>query len=387
MIDYIIFFECLFWLTVVLILHTYIIYPLILFVLSKDKMNPICIKKEFYQPNVSLVVSVFNEEKALLNKKNNLKNLDYPKSHIEFIFGSDGSADKSVEILKIMSQEGMLFFEFKERRGKAAVINDLISKATGDIIVFTDANTEFEPSTIRELVKHFDDPTVGAVSGHLILRSNKERSNAGEYSYWAFENKLKLMESRISSLLGATGGVYAIRKSLFDPLPTDISVTDDFLIPMKILKKGFRTVYEPEAKAFEELESSIGGEFRRKVRIGAQNVNILPFIIPLLHPRYGFISFSLWSHKILRWLVPFFLLVIILLLYILSDISQFYRIFYNIMLVFGGFGLFGLIADMLKISIRYFGYPYYFLAMNFALCVGTFKAVFGLQRPTWNVVR
>jgi biofilm PGA synthesis N-glycosyltransferase PgaC len=377
----------LFWLVVVLVLHTYFIYPLILFILSWDKKCPTQLNKSFYQPNVSIVVSVFNEERTLSNKISNLKNLNYPKSQIEFIFGSDGSIDKSIEVLKNMSLEGMHIIDFKERRGKAAVINDLISTATGDIIVFTDANTEFEPYTVQELIKHFHDSDVGAVSGQLILRSNKKHSNTGEYSYWAFENKLKLMESKINSILGATGGVYAIRKSLFSPLPTNISVTDDFLIPMKILLRGFRTIYEPKAIAYEELEASIAGDYRRKVRIGAQNINVLPFIAPLLHPRYGFTAFSLWSHKILRWLVPFFLLTIILLLYSLKELSTFYEILYKTTQIFLGIGLLGFVADLLKISVGYLGYPYYFLAMNFALFIGTFKAFLGLQKPTWTVVR
>ena len=377
----------LFWFIVVLVVHTYFIYPFILFVLSGNKKYPTPVNKSLYRPTVSIVVSVFNEEKTLFNKISNLNNLDYPKSHIEFIFGSDGSIDKSVGILKSFSIQGMRILDFKERRGKAAVINDLLSTATGDIIVFTDANTEFEPYTVQELVKHFEDPDIGAVSGQLILRSDKKYSNTGEFSYWAFENKLKLMESQINSILGATGGVYAIRKSLFSPLPTTISVTDDFLIPMKILIRGFRTIYEPRALAYEELEASTAGEYRRKVRIGAQNINVLPLIAPLLHPRYRFSAFSLWSHKILRWCVPFFLLAITLLLYALKDISPFYEILFKIIQVFLGIGLLGLIADLLKISVGYLGYPYYFLAMNYALFIGTFKAFFGLQKPTWTVVR
>jgi len=338
-------------------------------------------------PSVSVVISVFNEEKILHKKLLNLQAIDYPVSNIEFLFGSDGSTDASVDLLKRAQEKSVRVNVFSERRGKAAVLNDLISIAMGDIIVFTDANTEFEPQTVRMLVKHFVDRSVGAVSGHLILRSEKDQSKTGEHSYWTFENKLKLMESKIGSLLGATGGVYAIRKELFTSLPTNVSITDDFLIPMKILLKGYRTEFEPTACAYEELENSIAGDYRRKVRIGAQNINVLPLIAPLLHPRYGFTAFSLWSHKILRWLVPFFLFTITLLLYSLKDISVCYEILYNTTLVFWGIGLLGFVADLLKISVGYLGYPYYFLAMNFALFVGTFKAFFGLQKPTWTVVR
>jgi poly-beta-1,6-N-acetyl-D-glucosamine synthase len=379
--------EALFWLIVLLVLHTYILYPLILFFFSREKNAEDITTLSIFLPLVSVVVSVYNEEKILRKKLLNLQAIDYPASNIEFLFGSDGSTDASVESLRRSSEKNVRVHVFNERRGKAAVLNDLIFSAMGDIIVFTDANTEFEPQTVRMLVKHFTDRSVGAVSGHLILRSEKDQLKTGEHSYWAFENKLKLMESKIGSLLGATGGVYAIRKELFTSLPTNISVTDDFLIPMKILLKGYRTAFEPAARAYEELETSIAGDYRRKVRIGAQNLNVLPLITPLLHPRYGFTAFSLWSHKILRWLVPFFLLTITLLLYSLKDVSACYEILYKITLVFWGIGLLGFVADLLKISVGYLGYPYYFLAMNFALFVGTFKAVFGLQKPTWTVVR
>jgi cellulose synthase/poly-beta-1,6-N-acetylglucosamine synthase-like glycosyltransferase len=372
---------------VLMVLHTYIIYPLILFFFSgENNVVNITTLSPFF-PFVSVVVSVYNEEKILHRKLLNLQTIDYPVSKIEFLFGSDGSTDASVESLKRSLRKNIHVYAFNERRGKAAVLNDLISKAKGEIIVFTDANTEFEPQTVRMLVKHFTNLSVGAVSGHLILRSEKNRLKTGEHSYWAFENKLKFMESKINSLLGATGAVYAIRRELFTLLPTNISITDDFLVPMNILIKGYRTEFEPNALAYEEMENSIAGDYRRKVRIGAQNMNVLPFIAPLLHPRYGFTAFSLWSHKILRWLVPFFLLTITLLLYSLKDVDTSYEILYRITLVFWVTGLLGLVADLLKISLGYLGYPYYFLAMNFALFIGTFKAIFGLQKPTWTVVR
>jgi cellulose synthase/poly-beta-1,6-N-acetylglucosamine synthase-like glycosyltransferase len=379
--------ETLLWLIAFFVLHTYLFYPLILFVLSGRKTKNDEVKPSGSLKNISVVISLYNEEKTVFKKLDNLRAIDYPASQIEFLFGSDGSTDGSIGILEKTSNMNIRILNFKERRGKAAVLNDLISSATGDIIVFTDANTEFERQTVHELVKHFDDASIGAVSGNLILRSNDERLKTGEHSYWAFENKLKFMESKVNSLLGATGGVYAVRKELFTPLPTTISVTDDFLIPMNILMKGFRTIYEPSARAYEEVETSVAGEYRRKVRIGAQNMNVLQFIAPLFRPSYGFTAFSLWSHKILRWLVPFFLLSISLLLYLLKDVSGCYEIFFMIMLVLWGIGLLGYVADLLKISLGYLGYPYYFIAMNFALFVGAIKAFLGLQKPTWTVVR
>jgi cellulose synthase/poly-beta-1,6-N-acetylglucosamine synthase-like glycosyltransferase len=382
-----IYFEILFWGAVLFILHTYLFFPLILYVLAKRKTFDVSMDSTYVLPKISIVISVFNEENTILEKIKNLQQIHYPGSTIEFIFGSDGSTDSTVELLQQSKDPRLKIMSFLERRGKATVLNDLLEAATGDIIVFTDANTEFEPQTVQMMVRHFQDLTVGAVSGHLILCPPKKQKMTGEHSYWAFENKIKALESTTCSLLGATGGVYAIRKSLFTPLPSKISVADDFLIPMNIVKQGYRCAFEPNAIAYEELESSVLGEYKRKVRIGAQNFNVLPYIASLLHPKYGLISFALWSHKILRWFVPFLLLVITVLLPLLSENSGFYQWIFIGWISFVTVAAAGYFADRIKINFGYFGYPYYYLAMNAALLVGFFRSIFNLQKPTWNVLR
>ena len=379
--------ETVFWVIIILIFHTYVFYPIIMFFLAKRSTQEISAAPLIWFPKISLVVSVFNEEKVLDNKLKNLQSIDYPSSQVEFLIGSDGSTDGSVSILKRNTDVKLKIFDFNVRRGKAAVLNDLIAAATGEIIVFTDANTEFKHTTMLELVKHFENPTVGAVSGLLILRSSKKGTKTGEHSYWVFENKLKSFESTVGSLLGATGGVYAIRKELFKPLPTDISIADDFLIPMEILKKGYRCVFEPLAIAYEDLEQWIANEFRRKARIGAQNFNVLFHISSLLHPKHGLTAFSLWSHKLIRWFVPFFLLTLTMILPVLSIDSSFYSAVLSLWLLFLLIGILGWIMDIMKISTGYFGYPYYYLAMNAALFVGFIRSIAKLQKTTWNVVR
>ena len=213
--------EILFWVAVFFLLHTYLFYPLTLYIISKRKTIHNNIGSSYVLPKVSVVISVFNEASTIPEKIKNLWKIQYPDISIEFLFGSDGSSDLTVELLRQSNEPRLQVLSFAERRGKAAVLNDLIKAATGDIIVFTDANSEFEPQTVKMLVRHFQDPKIGAVSGHLILRSQKEQRVTGEHSYWAFENKIKALESATCSLLGATGGVYAIKKSLFVPLPTE----------------------------------------------------------------------------------------------------------------------------------------------------------------------
>jgi cellulose synthase/poly-beta-1,6-N-acetylglucosamine synthase-like glycosyltransferase len=382
-----IFLEILFWVTIFLLIHTYLLFPLILYILAKSKEVPGGLDSSHLLPKVSVVISVFNEASTVLEKIKNMKHIQYPDAFIEFLFGSDGSTDSTIDLLRQLKDPRLKVMPFSERRGKAKVLNDLLEVASGEIIVFTDANTEFESQTVKMLVRHFQDPAIGAVSGHLILHSQEGQNITGEHSYWAFENKIKALESATGSLLGATGGVYAIRKSLFTPLPSEISIADDFLIPMNILKQGYRCVFEPNAIAYEELESSVLGEFRRKARIGAQNFNVLPYIVSLLHPKYGLISFALWSHKILRWFIPFLLLFITAVLPLLSNNSGLYHWIFIGWISFIMVAAAGWFADRIKIHFGYFGYPYFYFAMNAALLVGFFRSIFNLQKPTWKVLR
>jgi cellulose synthase/poly-beta-1,6-N-acetylglucosamine synthase-like glycosyltransferase len=336
---------------------------------------------------VTVVVSLFNEARVLDKKLENLAAIDYPPDRLSFLFGSDGSTDATSAILQ-RSPLGICVKEFPVRRGKASVLNDLVSEAKGDVIVFSDANTMFRPDTIHKLVRHFSDPKVGAVSGELKLDAHPETvSGVGETSYWDYENLLKQMESDFGSILGATGGVYAIRRHLYEPLPATKAVTDDFLIPLNIVRKGFRTKYERAAHAYEKGADSIRAEFRRKVRIGAQNFNTIAEIVPLLHPRYGFVAFALWSHKIIRWCVPFLLIGLCATTVLLASQKSFYA------WTLWGIGVFvvaamaGYVFEKLKVRAGVLTFPYYFLAMNAALLVGFVRFLLRRQKPTWDVVR
>ena len=187
-------------------------------------------------PRVTVVISVYNEARNLPAKLDNCREIDYPPEKLEILFGSDGSTDGSVALIESASIARTRVISFAERRGKAPVLNDLIRETEGEIIVFSDANTTFRTDTVRSLVRHFEQPDVGAVCGSLTLRSDDRTAGGfGESAYWKYENLLKLLESQIETTVGATGGVYAIRKSLFKPLPTKTSVPDDFVLPMNVL--------------------------------------------------------------------------------------------------------------------------------------------------------
>ncbi len=375
-------------LCITLVGYTYIVYPLILIIWSSSKQNKIVYDAADKLPFVSVVISVYNEEEHIEERINNLKSLNYPPDLIEILIGSDGSDDATNEKLKSLTDVRIKTRFFQVRRGKAAVLNDLISEAKGEIIVLSDANTFYERSTVHSLVRPFYDATVGAVCGELLLHSDlKTVGSVGEASYWNYENIIKLYESRIQTTLGGTGAVYAIRKTLFNLLPTNKMVADDFLIPMNIIKRGFRNYYEPKAVAYENLSNSVSGEFKRKVRISTGNFYGISEFSELLHPKYGFVAFALWSHKIIRWSVPFLLILIFLLNIILSFTSPFMSVILLLQLAFYASSVLGFILDSMKLKAGLLGLPYYFVAMNAALFVGFFKFLFSNQRPTWEVVR
>jgi cellulose synthase/poly-beta-1,6-N-acetylglucosamine synthase-like glycosyltransferase len=386
-----------FWVCVSLILYTYLIYPGILFVWAKIKgllqSEKMKTSRGFLAdgsdlPSVTIVVSAYNEEAVLEKKIWNLSTLDYPTEKLEVLFGSDGSTDNTSAMLTRSLRSHFRFVDFQQRRGKAAVLNELIPQASGDIIVLSDANTIYSPDTIRMLVRHFSDPTVGAVCGELILEvNNKTSGGLGEGSYWKYENRLKLMEDHIRSTVGATGGVYAIRKRLFTRLPIGKAVTDDFVVSLGVLKQGFKVAYDPQAIAREQSSNSVAGEFRRKVRIGAANFHGLSELFPLLHPRYGFVAFVLWSRKITRWLVPLFLLGLFLCSLLLASESTLYFTVLIFEVIFLLSAIIGMICERMNFNIGLFGLPYYFVAMNAALFVGFIRFILRLQRPTWDVVR
>ena len=292
-------FIVLFWLSLGFIVYAYIGYPVILFLVSriwrtKRKKDP------FFQPTVSVIIAAYNEEQVLEEKIENCIAMDYPADCIEFLIGSDGSTDATNSILRQHESESIRSFFFQERRGKASVLNELVARAKGEALVFSDANTMYRPDAVRRLMSPFIDPGIGGVCGRLILTPpGRDIGGRGEKAYWEFENRLKFFEGKIKTVLGANGAIYAIRKSLFQPLPQNMVITDDFLIPLHAVEMGYDFVYENTAVGREQTSPSVKDEFRRKVRIGAANFNALIQIAPLLNPRRGFVAFGLWSHKII----------------------------------------------------------------------------------------
>jgi len=376
----------LFWLSCLLVAYTYVFYPLLLIVWRSFKGSPELVEHHQPLPSVSVLVSAFNEEAVLAHKIENLQRTDYPRERIEFLVGSDGSTDRTAEMLKQAEGGGLKVFLFEKNRGKAAVLNDLAEAAAGEILVLSDANSFYESDAVAHLVRQFRDPAVGGVISEALLESELRTVGVrSETTYWSYENRIKMLESEIGTTLGATGSLYAIRRNLFSRLPTDAVITDDLLLPLQVIGKGFRIAYEPKAIATEVPYASVQEEFRRKSRIAAGNFFGLRHFAYLLHPRYGFAAFALWSHKIIRWCVPGCLLAAILSLAFLAAESSLY---FTLAMLGAGVAVLvvaGWIAERLRLRVGPLGLPFHFVSMNLAIVTGFVRFLRNRRKPSWEV--
>jgi len=313
----------------------------------------------------------------------NCSDLDYPEDKLEVLIGSDGSSDRTAAIARTSTHCNIAVTEFSERRGKPAVLNDLVAMANGEILVFSDANTMYEPHAIRRLVRHFADPLVGGVCGHLALLPRRAGAAAHEGLYWRYENWLKSLESRAGSVVGANGAIYAIRRSGYQPLPLARLVPDDFLIPIRVLEQGYRFIYEPDAVATELTSTTAKGEFLRKARIGASDFNVLPELLPLLNPRSGLIAFMLLSHKVIRWLVPILALVALATnLWLLR--WPLMRLALAIQVCFYLVAAIGFVSERVGLNVGLLTVPCYLVSANTALLSGLWRSLSGSQPATWQ---
>jgi cellulose synthase/poly-beta-1,6-N-acetylglucosamine synthase-like glycosyltransferase len=376
------FIKFLFWISVFLIGYSYVLYPLILLALRRPSPKN-GILPDDYTPSVSIIVAAYNEEKVIRKRIENLLWLEYPKNKLELIIASDGSSDRTAEIVKEYQAKGIVFYDFKERRGKVNVLNDLVPEAKGEIIVFSDANSFFKSNTINKLVRRFQDDQVGSVCGALHFMT-PEGSISGDLEgvYWSYENFLKTVEGQFGSLLGANGALYAVRKELYYPCPPD-TIIEDFIIPMKILERGLKNVYEPEAIALEDAAKHIVQEKKRRIRIGAGDFQSIGLLWRMLSPGRGFPALAFWSHKILRWFTPFFMILAFLANVLLLD-SPGFRTIFVIQCDFYALAVLGQILTRVGYPVKILSLCYYFVSMNLALFLGFFNYVTGNHSVKWE---
>jgi poly-beta-1,6-N-acetyl-D-glucosamine synthase len=366
--------EVIFWASAFLILYSHILYPGVLYLLrprgtperNPDPLGP-----------VAVVCSVFNEAKVIARKIENFYRLSHPE--VELYLGLDGCSDDTLaEIHRVRRDHRVKVFEFP-RSGKARVINALLERVWQPYVVMTDANSMFRPDAVSKLLAHLKQG-VGVVCGRLVLLDGNGAS--GEGLYWRLETLIKKRESLFGSVIGANGAIYLFRRELFEPLPPG-TINDDFSISMRIFEQGYDVVYA-EAAVAEELQiTSDYEEFRRHVRDGAGHYRALVYLRGLLNPLQGKRFFFYLSHRVLRWLGPFFLVLAFLSNALLLN-QTFYQALFAVQ--FLGYGTAALVG-LLRIRWKPLYILYYFILLNAALMCGFFKNLLGLQRIIWDSTR
>ncbi len=384
----------LFWISASLILYTYFFYPCILFVLysasqvrrdwqylTGRRNRRVPHPQDEQLPSVSLIVAAYNEEKQLPEKILNLRELDYPLTKLEVIIVSDGSDDRTNEILSEVKDNQIRTILLPTRKGKANALNSGVAHATNEILVFSDASTLFASNAIDKLVRHFSDPKVGVVCGILKFRATAE-SQQTEGIYWKYETMLRLMEARFGATLTASGAIYALRRQCFQTLSSD-TLIEDFVVPMRARRLGYSVIFDPEAKAIEYAAPSVSGEFTRRVRLAVGSFRALGELIRV--PTNTMTRLAFFSHKLLRWIVPFFLIAL-LLCNILLVKGVLYGVTFLLQFAFYLWAALGyLFRDQMR-RIRLGLLGYFWLAMNLAFLVGFWRFLFGRQDSAWKRV-
>lgn len=370
--------QFLFWISFIAVFYTYIGYPLVVYILSLFYKEEIA--DRYIYPNISILMSAYNEEKNIEEKLNSIFNLDYPKDKIEILIGSDGSTDKTDEVVSKHISPSVRLYRQAQRQGKPSMLNKLVKEAKGEILVFTDARQELDKDSIKELVKNFSDNRIGSVSAELFFRDEDSQVGSGMGLYWEYEKFIRKQESKIGSMLGATGALYAIRRELFSEVPKDL-ILDDMYIPMRVVQRGYRAIFDSKAKIYDKYSSGAREEFNRKVRTLAGNFQLFSNMKWLGNPFKSPIAWQFISHKFLRLLAPYFLAIIFLSNFDIVFDSAFFTLVLMAQLLFYIFASLGM---TFKGKSKILDIPYMFCVMNAAAIEGLGKFILGKQDVAWR---
>jgi biofilm PGA synthesis N-glycosyltransferase PgaC len=373
---------------VLIICYTYIGYGIVIFILSKLKKqadNP-SIKTEKELPDVTMLIAAYNEEQFIEAKINNTLALDYPAEKLSVIIVTDGSTDNTPELVKKF--HAVKLFHEPGRKGKIHAVNRVMKHVKSPIVIFSDANTVLNKESIKNIVRHYDDPKVGGVAGEKRIFQNSEdnASGSGEGLYWKYESFLKRKDSEVYSIVGAAGELFSVRTDLYEAPPENM-IIEDFYMSLKITSRGFRFKYEPEAYAMETASATVGEEWKRKVRICAGGFQAMSKLTGLLNPfRHGILSFQYISHRVLRWtLAPLFLPIVLLSsVYLAINGFAIFKIIVAAQLLFYLFAWLGFMLRNKRISIKGFFVPYYFSVMNLSVYAGFIRYKGGKQSVVWE---
>nr|WP_294894132.1 glycosyltransferase family 2 protein [uncultured Pedobacter sp.] len=381
----------LFWICIFIIFYTFFGYGIFLFAIVKLKkrfVKPFEFLPNASLPTVSLLIAAFNEESIIVEKIKNCLALDYPKEKLQIIFITDGSSDNTPNLVAQYHEVTLLHED--TRAGKMAAIKRAIPLIKNEITVFTDANTFLNAVAIKELVKHYQNPKVGAVAGEkrIMVAQSADASAAGEGFYWKYESTLKKWDYELYSNVGAAGELFSIITALYQPVESD-TIVDDHMIAMRIAEKGYIIAYEPNAYALETASANTKEELKRKIRIAAGGIQSIfrlknsanPFCNPIL-------TFQYISHRVLRWTITPWLMIFVLLLNVAISVSYpnlaIYQIILALQLLFYIAAIIGAVLESKSIKIKVLFIPFYFCMMNYATIAGTFRYFKGSQSAAWE---
>jgi cellulose synthase/poly-beta-1,6-N-acetylglucosamine synthase-like glycosyltransferase len=391
------FWQIIFWLSLGLLLHSYLFFPMLMSFFASRKQQRISLPKSVEEwPDVSVIMAVFNEELVLPRKLETIFASDYPKEKLHVWIGSDHSTDQTNEILEswAANKPNLNVFPFSERRGKQSVVNDLATYSAAQlgqrkdhVFIMTDANVMLEPTTLRRLVRHFQRPDIGLVDAHMVNTGLEDEGiSRSEQLYISREVQTKHDEGQIGGfMMGPFGGCYALRSDLFSPVPPHFLV-DDFYIAMRVFEQGQKAVSDLEALCFEAGSHEIREEYKRKKRIAAGNFQNMFRFSRLWFPPVSSLSFAFFSHKILRWLGPAWILLVLLSsgFLCLNGNLFFCGLFFLQIILYGFVPLVDYLLFKSGIHIQIFRNVRYFLAMNLAMMEGFFKFLKGIKEGTWD---
>lgn len=370
-----------------IIIYTYLGYLILIVILGFIRNKKV--RKEDITPSVALMIAAYNEEADIAQKLENALKLDYPKDLLQIIVVSDGSTDNTDEIVKSYFDHGVKLIRVEGRVGKTEARNVALKQVKSEIILFSDATTEYNPNVVKNLVRNFADSSVGMVTGHLIYKDpNDTQMGIGQRIYWKYETLIKKSQTRLGTLTGSIGCITAFRKEAYSNLPANI--IEDFTEPLIFVIKGYRIVFEPDAICYELTTSKSSQEWSMRIRVIRGGIAGLIYAKAILNPfKYFVASFQLISHKIFRWLIPIF--AILLFISTSASIANGSNIFITVLFVLQLlFYILVLVAHLLEIQGKHnkiLGIPYYLFIVNAASLVALYKTLTEPLASTWETQR
>jgi len=361
-----------FWLSVAVVVYTYVGYPIFIAILARIRGRRSRETTAAFLPFVTLIIPAHNEERWIRHKIENTLELDYPRDLLQIVIASDGSSDRTVDIAREFESRNVAVAVFEERHGKQEMLNLMVPKSVGDIVVMTDTNVLLRPDSVRLLVRSFADREVGCVTGRkLCIEQKGVPQGAGENLYWRYESWIKQNESCLHSCLGAHGQLFAVRRSVFPPVK---KVGEDFYIPMKLVAStGLRVIYEPEAIAYTPAAANLAIEFERKTRAHVSFLLTLSLLPVLMFPFKTPVWWQYVSHHVLRMIVPPALIAMFVSLATLARSGRFYFALFVAQVIFYALAAIGFALARRDIRIKLFYVPFYFTFANAAVALALLR--------------